>query len=227
MRAAHCRIDKHPEPGPAQHNSSHASDGHWCSATRLTTNIANIMGRYINHYPSVFYISALRRWAPWSSPAARRSRGSPAPIARSASSRLPRPRSRARTCQRICKGYSPPSPIERMRRTALAVNASCRTYPAGKRAGVSWAGRSKVGADRFAAEMLPIIEGIRASGVTTLDGIASALNTRGVRTARGGASHALTVRNVLKRDPKKRNRARQPVHARCRFTSPFIDSLRS
>jgi DNA invertase Pin-like site-specific DNA recombinase len=60
----------------------------------------------------------------------------------------------------------------------------------------------QVGADRFAAEMLPIIEGIRASGVTTLDGIAAALNARGVRTARGGAWHAMTVRNVLKRGAK-------------------------
>lgn len=106
------------------------------------------------------------------------------------------------------------------------MNASCRTYPAGKRAGVSWAGRSKVGADRFAAEMLPIIEGIRASGVTTLDGIASALNTRGVRTARGGASHALTVRNVLKRDPKKNAIGRA---SRCMrdVDSPVLLSIRS
>lgn len=75
-------------------------------------------------------------------------------------------------------------------------------------------------------QMLPIIERIRASGVTTLDGIASALNTHGVRTARGGASHAMTVRNVLKRDPKK-TRAGAPVYARCRSNRPFIDSLKS
>jgi DNA invertase Pin-like site-specific DNA recombinase len=54
-------------------------------------------------------------------------------------------------------------------------------------------------ADRFAAEMVPIIEGIRAAGITTFAGIADALNKRGVPTARGGTWHAMTVRNVLQR----------------------------
>jgi DNA invertase Pin-like site-specific DNA recombinase len=54
-------------------------------------------------------------------------------------------------------------------------------------------------ADRFAAEMLPITEGIRAAGITTLGGIADALNKRGVPTARGGTWHAMTVRNLLRR----------------------------
>jgi DNA invertase Pin-like site-specific DNA recombinase len=54
-------------------------------------------------------------------------------------------------------------------------------------------------ADRFAADMLPIIEGIRAAGITTLGGIADALNKRGVPTARGGTWHAMTVRNLLRR----------------------------
>ena len=39
----------------------------------------------------------------------------------------------------------------------------------------------------FAANVLPIIESLRASGVRDLRGLASALNNRGVRTARGGA----------------------------------------
>src|SRR3954447_11291118 len=54
-------------------------------------------------------------------------------------------------------------------------------------------------ADQFAAEMLPIIEGIRAAGIRTLGGIADALNKRGVPTARGGRWHAMTVRNLLGR----------------------------
>src|SRR6266566_3941425 len=54
-------------------------------------------------------------------------------------------------------------------------------------------------ADRFAAEMAPIIEGIRGAGITTLGGIADALNKRGVQTARGGTWHAMTVRNILQR----------------------------
>ena len=57
----------------------------------------------------------------------------------------------------------------------------------------------KVRADQFAGNVLPIVEKIRASGVTTLAGIAEALNERGVRTARGGAWYAMTVKNLLER----------------------------
>jgi DNA invertase Pin-like site-specific DNA recombinase len=59
-------------------------------------------------------------------------------------------------------------------------------------------------ADEFAAGMAPSIEGIRAAGITTLAGIADALNKRGVRTARGGSWHAMTVRNVVRRSGKIR-----------------------
>ena len=54
-------------------------------------------------------------------------------------------------------------------------------------------------ADVFAANVVPIVESIRASGIVTLSGIADALNARGVKTARGGAWHATTVRNVMLR----------------------------
>lgn len=54
-------------------------------------------------------------------------------------------------------------------------------------------------ADRFAASMLPIIEVIRSTGVSTLAGIAEALNARGVRTARRGRWHVSSVRNLLGR----------------------------
>ena len=50
--------------------------------------------------------------------------------------------------------------------------------------------------------MAPIIEGIRATGITTLGGIADALNKRGVPTARGGTWYAMTVRNLLERAGK-------------------------
>ncbi|WP_018044891.1 recombinase family protein [Methylobacterium sp. 88A] len=46
------------------------------------------------------------------------------------------------------------------------------------------------------ANVLPIIEQVRAAGVTTLAGIASALNARGVTTARGGAWSATQVGRV-------------------------------
>jgi DNA invertase Pin-like site-specific DNA recombinase len=51
----------------------------------------------------------------------------------------------------------------------------------------------------FAANTLPIIEAIRATGVTDLRRIAAALNARGVRTARGGRWHVSNVKNLLGR----------------------------
>jgi DNA invertase Pin-like site-specific DNA recombinase len=55
-------------------------------------------------------------------------------------------------------------------------------------------------ADRFAANVLPIVRQIKDAGIDTLDGIASALNARGVATARGGAWYPATVRNLLARE---------------------------
>ena len=58
-------------------------------------------------------------------------------------------------------------------------------------------------ADAFAANVLPIINTLRSSGITDLRGLAAALNARGVRTARGGRWHVSNVRNVM-------GRAREP-----------------
>lgn len=55
------------------------------------------------------------------------------------------------------------------------------------------------GAERLAANVLPIIHDMQRAGVTTLRDIAEGLNARGVTTARGGQWHASTVRNVLAR----------------------------
>jgi hypothetical protein len=44
------------------------------------------------------------------------------------------------------------------------------------------------GADPFAANVLPIVRQIQASRVTGYRNIAAALNTRGIRTARGGGA---------------------------------------
>jgi DNA invertase Pin-like site-specific DNA recombinase len=44
---------------------------------------------------------------------------------------------------------------------------------------------NKANADRFAANVLPILREIQASGVTTLRGLARALDARGIRSARG------------------------------------------
>jgi DNA invertase Pin-like site-specific DNA recombinase len=52
-------------------------------------------------------------------------------------------------------------------------------------------------ADRFARNVRPVIEQIKAGGATTLRAIAAELNARGISTARGRAWEAATVRNVL------------------------------
>ena len=58
---------------------------------------------------------------------------------------------------------------------------------------------NQVNADRFATNILPVIRDIERAGVTTLQGIAEALNARGIRTARGRQWYASTVRNLLDR----------------------------
>lgn len=54
-------------------------------------------------------------------------------------------------------------------------------------------------ADQFAANVTPIIDLIKTSGIISLRGIAAELNQRGLRTARDGSWYAGTVRNILKR----------------------------
>ena len=61
------------------------------------------------------------------------------------------------------------------------------------------AAANRSGADAFAANILPVVRQIQASGAATTRAIAAALNARGIRTARGGAWHDSTVRNLLAR----------------------------
>jgi hypothetical protein len=70
-----------------------------------------------------------------------------------------------------------------------------RLAEAGKR---SLAARNAA-ADAFAANIRPIIKEIQASGVSSLRGVAKALNARGIRTARGGEWTGVQVNNVLER----------------------------
>ena len=58
-------------------------------------------------------------------------------------------------------------------------------------------------ADRFAANVQPIIEQIQKSGVSSLRGVARALEARGIKTARGGEWTARTVINVLERGARE------------------------
>jgi DNA invertase Pin-like site-specific DNA recombinase len=54
-------------------------------------------------------------------------------------------------------------------------------------------------ADEHAAQLRPVIEQIRARGVTSLAAVARALNEDGILTARSGQWHASSVRNLLHR----------------------------
>jgi DNA invertase Pin-like site-specific DNA recombinase len=51
-----------------------------------------------------------------------------------------------------------------------------------------------------AADLVPIIEELRAAGVVSLQQIAAALNARGIRAARGGAWSREQVRRVLEQE---------------------------
>jgi DNA invertase Pin-like site-specific DNA recombinase len=54
-------------------------------------------------------------------------------------------------------------------------------------------------ADRFAANLMPVVRAIQNTGATTLEAITQALNQRGIRTARGAKWYASSVMNVLER----------------------------
>jgi DNA invertase Pin-like site-specific DNA recombinase len=92
--------------------------------------------------------------------------------------------------------------ISERTRAALAIKkaqgvklGNPRLYEATAKAALA----TRRGADVFAANVLPVIRSIEASGVTRYRGIAEALNARGVHTARGGGWHAATVRNAMLR----------------------------
>lgn len=57
----------------------------------------------------------------------------------------------------------------------------------------------KAEADRYAANVLPIIREAQKAGASTLRQIADALNARGIPTARGGQWYAQSVANILGR----------------------------
>ncbi|ESY73955.1 recombinase family protein [Mesorhizobium sp. M0051] len=59
-------------------------------------------------------------------------------------------------------------------------------------------------ADAFAANILPIIRDIQASGVKSLRQIATALNARGIASARGGTWTAVQVTDIINRDARKK-----------------------
>ena len=61
------------------------------------------------------------------------------------------------------------------------------------------AATNRENADRFAANTLPIIRDIQASGITSLHKVAHALTARGVPSARSTPWSAVAVSNIIKR----------------------------
>ncbi len=57
----------------------------------------------------------------------------------------------------------------------------------------------KESADRYSANILPVIREIQKSGIKSLRGVARALAARGIPTARGGAWTPVQVSAILKR----------------------------
>jgi hypothetical protein len=58
---------------------------------------------------------------------------------------------------------------------------------------------SKANANQYAKNISEIISGIRATGISTLSGLANALNDRGVKTYQDKVWYPTTVKNVLER----------------------------
>jgi DNA invertase Pin-like site-specific DNA recombinase len=58
---------------------------------------------------------------------------------------------------------------------------------------------NRAAAARYAANVLPVIREIQASGITTLRGVARALTARGIATARGGQWSPVQVNDILRR----------------------------
>ncbi len=79
-------------------------------------------------------------------------------------------------------------------------SATSGRYSLGAQAQTKSVETNRAAADAFAANVLPIVRQIQASGATTPRAIAAELNARGIRTARGGAWHDSTVRNLLVRE---------------------------
>ena len=59
--------------------------------------------------------------------------------------------------------------------------------------------QSSTEADRYAANVMPIIREAQKAGASTLRQVADALNARGIPTARGGQWYAQSIANILER----------------------------
>lgn len=87
--------------------------------------------------------------------------------------------------------------IAKARGALLGGTRNPRGVGAAKAAKASQVARAS-SAKAFALDLMPVIEEIRSAGVTSLGGIAAALNERGVPTRRGARKwQAITVRRAL------------------------------
>jgi DNA invertase Pin-like site-specific DNA recombinase len=77
--------------------------------------------------------------------------------------------------------------------------AALQSAGAGQPGWTAGADSNREAANKFARDVLPVVEAIRGDGITSLNGIAAALNDRGILTARGGQWYATTVRNLVNR----------------------------
>src|SRR5271169_4912610 len=94
-------------------------------------------------------------------------------------------------------GY--PEAAETFTRAALAA-ANARGSVVGNLGSLAQGRRTRIQrAAKRAAYLAPIIQAIKAEGITGTTGIAAALNARGVPAARGGQWRAIQVRRVLAR----------------------------
>ena len=92
-----------------------------------------------------------------------------------------------------------PEAAESFTRAALAA-ANARGPVAGNLGSLAQGRRTGFQrAAKRAADLAPIIQAIKAEGITGTTGIAAALNARGVPAARGGQWRAIQVRRVLAR----------------------------
>jgi hypothetical protein len=57
----------------------------------------------------------------------------------------------------------------------------------------------RAAANRFGANVAPVIRQLQAQGISGYAALAAALNERGVRTARGASWHPTSVANLLRR----------------------------
>ncbi len=57
----------------------------------------------------------------------------------------------------------------------------------------------KLRTEQFTSSLEPIVAQIQSTGITSMNGIARALNEQGIKTARGGAWHPSSVHNLVKR----------------------------